>query len=895
MRIALILLPLAGLLAACPSTQSTAQPCHTEPLPTALEARLAAPRPQCDEGRGSGAFGRWTVDERGYPAYDYTLNEAGSPLALYTNSLEDQRRTHWSGFGNDRTTALAYNHGAIEVLTTQRGVASLQKIDPANGRWGGGIGVVVDGDDTFSTLAWNLKDIERRRFEVDGLQVVAGKRDLTLEHRVWAPAGDAAAFQIEATLVNDAPYAKVITYLETWDINPEQRFFGLVSSGLTKERAEYNGNFAVEGAWAQDVGRAEIGFRFKGTPPELPAERIGELPGAFLADMSGDAKRGYLTHEAVRFDRFGNVEARLAGGDTLALDSAEDAPTALTLRWDMEIPAFGRRTVRAAFGYRYPGDRSAEAIVAALRTPDLAAAWAANAVHTAPVYAAVDGEPWLTRETTWHSALLNVNSMYDDFFETHVYNQGSTYGFLQAVNGAPRDIVLALVPTIYFKPALAKENLRYIMRTTEKTGRIYYAAVGSGLLTGVGIHENPSDLDLFFLWGLSEYLLTTRDFAFLDEQAPYYGEPATAQTVLDHARVAYARLVNDIGTGAHGMLRLRDGDWSDGIILRAADQAAAKERGESSFDAALAAYALPRAAAALRAADATLASNLETLGAKQRDAFLATWQGEWYLRGYGDVDEPIGDSQLFLEPHAFALLADIVPVAERKKLMGAIAKKLEDPSPIGQLVVYPPDEGNTLLEPGWDVNGGTWYAINGVLTAAYAGFDGARAWQSLVKNSLMNHAEAYPNQWAGVWSAPDSFNAHYAERPGETFSHFATPMIDFPVLNSNAHALPLYATMRYFGLAVTTAGLHIAPADFSRPFALRTPWIAIAGDAARLAVEVTALAPGERWISLDVPPNAAGKLTVVEGELDASVKEDDRISVRWAPPKAGETLRVIIE
>lgn len=882
-------------LAACSNADKVAAPCRPAPLPASADERLAAPRPACDDGRGSGSFGRWTVDERGYPAYDYTLNQAGSPLALYVNSFEDQRRTHWSGFGNDRTTALAYNHGGVEILTTQRGVASLNKIDTAAGRWGGGIGVVVDGDDTFSTLAWNQTYIERRRFEVDGLQVVAGKRELTLKHRVWAPAGDAAAFHIEATLVNDAPYPKVITYLETWDINPEQRFFGLVSPGLSKERAEYNRNFAVEGVWAQDVARVEIGYRYKGAPPQLPAERIGELPGAFLADLSGNAVRGYLTHEAVRFDRFGQVSARLHGGDRLSLDSAENALTALTLRWDLEIPAHGSRTVRAAFGYRYAGDPSVDDILAAASAGAPEAAWAANAARTAPVYAAVDGEPWVTRETTWHSALLNVNSMYDDFFKTHVYNQGSTYGFLQAVNGAPRDIVLALVPTIYFKPELAKENLRYVMKTTEKSGRIYYAAIGSGLLTGVGIHENPSDLDLFFLWGLSEYLLATRDFAFLDEVVPYYGEPVTPQSrVLDHARKAYARLVNDIGIGAHGMLRLRDGDWSDGIILRAADQAAAKERGESSFNAALAAYALPRAGAALRTHDPVLGAGLEALGLQQRDAFRATWQGDWYLRGYGDVDEPIGDTQIFLEPHAFALLADIIPKAERTKLLASIGKRLEDPSPIGQLVVYPPDEGNPFLDPGWDVNGGTWHAINGVLTAAYAGFDGARAWNSLVKNSLMNHAEVYPDQWAGVWSAPDSFNAHYAERPGETFSHFATPMIDFPVLNSNAHALPLYATMRYFGLAVTTAGLRIAPADFEKPFALRTPWVAIAGDAATLAVEITALAPGERWISVEVPPKAAGKLTIREGQANAIVKDGDQLSMRWTP-KTGEILRLRID
>jgi hypothetical protein len=434
------------------------------------------------------------------------------------------------------------------------------------------------------------------------------------------------------------------------------------------------------------------------------------------------------------------------------------------------------------------------------------------------------------------------------------------------------------------------------MRTTDKTGRIYYAGIGYGVLTGVAIHEDPSDLDLFFLWGLSEYLLATRDFAFLQEVVPYYGEPDTQQTVLDHARKAFAHLRDHVGFGTHGLIRLHEGDWSDGIILRASDGKAAKEFGESVLNSAMALHILPRFAAAVTAADAALATAAQVTAATQKLALEDAWTGRWYLRGYGDVDEPIGGpDQFFLEPQIFALLAGQMAPERQGALLDAIAEILEDPSPIGQLVVYPPDEGNAFLEPGWDVNGGAWHAMNGILTAAYAGVDGKRAWNSLVKNSMMNHAEQYPELWYGIWSGPDSYNAHYAERPGETFSHFATPMVDFPVNNSNQHALPIFGALRGYGLAATEAGLAIRPAFTEKPFVLRTPWIKIAGGPENLAVEVKALHTGPRWISIAVPPKSKGQAVIWNGTLLASTREEGELRYLWAPSRAGERLLVEVE
>src|SRR6185503_15013603 len=85
----------------------------------------------------------------------------------------------------------------------------------------------------------------------------------------------------------------------------------------------------------------------------------------------------------------------------------------------------------------------------------------------------------------------------------------------------------------------------------------------------------PSDLDLFFLLALTEYLSATGDMDFLRLKIPFYsaGElptlPPGAQdtTVLDHARAAVKHLIEVVKVGDHGLIRIGDGDWSDGVVF----------------------------------------------------------------------------------------------------------------------------------------------------------------------------------------------------------------------------------------------------------------------------------------------------------------------------------------
>ena len=93
---------------------------------------------------------------------------------------------------------------------------------------------------------------------------------------------------------------------------------------------------------------------------------------------------------------------------------------------------------------------------------------------------------------------------------------------------------------------------------------------------------------------------------------------------------------------------------------------------------------------------------------------------------------------------------------------------------------------------------------------------------------MHQRAEAYPDIWYGIWSGPDSFNAFYADRPGETFNWSVTPMTDFPVMNMNRHSGPLLDVIRLCGIDPAGPSIRISPKLPFDQFCLKLPLIGVA-------------------------------------------------------------------
>src|SRR5262249_18538616 len=151
---------------------------------------------------------------------------------------------------------------------------------------------------------------------------------------------------------------------------------------------------------------------------------------------------------------------------------------------------------------------------------------------------------------------------------------------------------------------------------------ISYAFQGHGVLDdALGIHKQPSDLDLFLLWAVAEYVGATGDVAFLDQKVPFYPPDAKPDaTAWDHVKAAARHLMDVVGTGEHGLIRVGDGDWSDGIVFEAKDRQLAIAEGESVPNTQMAAYVLPLAADVIEPRDSALAAEVRAYASARRAA-----------------------------------------------------------------------------------------------------------------------------------------------------------------------------------------------------------------------------------------------------------------------------------
>jgi hypothetical protein len=393
------------------------------------------------------------------------------------------------------------------------------------------------------------------------------------------------------------------------------------------------------------------------------------------------------------------------------------------------------------------------------------------------------------------------------------------------------------------------------------------AVQGHGVLETAGIHRAPSDIDLFFLWAVTEYLAATGDLGFLEDLSPYWPREAGPwHTTREHVRSQARHLLDAVGVGEHGLVRLGTGDWSDGITLEASDRARAEAEGESVPNTQMAAWVLPRVAALFEAEDPGFAAELRDWAEDRRTAAADQWVDSWYRRAWFGGGETVGEGHLDLEAQVWALIADVPTAGQREALLDEIATQLDDPSPVGARRV---------------VGGYVWHAITGLLTWGYARQAPGRAWGALRRHTLAAYAAHNPDQWYGIWSGPDALGVN-----GGTWGSVVTPMMDFPVWNANQHAMPLVGLIRVAGLEPAAAGdgLRVAPtppdAGSGAPVTVDLPLVRVRWDGRALHVTYRALTRSRTALYLAVPPGAA------EASVDGAA-----VSL----PSAGEDLRVAVD
>ena len=744
-----------------------------------------------DDQRDSGIFGRWVRDDFGLPAFRYEMDHLRDPRATWDTQLFGKSNRHWHQLGNDRVTAIATNEGWVQLYSHEFGPRWINMYRPDQHSYAGGVSFVQIGEQMLATLYRCLPKeavVERvwgcsySRFTVEHLGV-------RLERTIFAPFGNSPFLAARIRITNHTTSTQTLTHIEYWDLHlhnidyirttpwlPDQRTRDVISARLYAGYAcawdEKMGALIARHPWAALTSERNLNW---------PSPTVNNRPDVSLKPL-GLKPFQHITDRSALFDHLGQylpdfIPTAPTESQSAPQHSAPDMSTLLggavgkpnAISRQPVLACISKHTLdpgeSVVLGYAY-GATPANETESELRAvdPSVDRLFAASMQAWQQYVPSVDlGDASLNRELAWGAYYVRSGSVYHRGFNAHTLPQGGAYQYLCGCNAGPRATLQHALPLIWLAPELTKDVLRFTLAQTHPSGEIPYSEVGSGLIETAEFI--PSDNDLWLLWALSDYVLSTRDRQFLTEVCSYWPPPYTRpEPVWDHCVRAFRHLTEDIGYGPHGLLKIRTGDWSDGIILEGhvpIDRVWAE--GESTLNSAMAVHVLRRfAELAKYAHQPATEQRAREHAEKLAEAVRACWRGRFLNRAWRDRNNEVGYKDLYLEPQPWALIAEILDEEQRAALLEEMGRRLTDK--LGSKIFDSGGEGNPPHE-----RGGQWPSINSTLVWGLSKVSPERAWRELLANTLFNHARTYPTIWFGIWSGPDSYLPSNSDRPGETW------------------------------------------------------------------------------------------------------------------------------
>jgi len=787
-----------------------------------IEAQMKSKKPF-----GSGNFGEWIEDEFGLPAFRYTCDQNTDPKAktqITPGVLSPTSHVHQ--VGNGRIIGVAHNHGYIQVRQDEGAPKFLNGYSPERNQFSGGFGYLTDGAEKLSTLYPGGARSFDRIFGVGYFRKKVESANYSIDHMISAPYGDDPVLLSQVTIVNRGTAPAKLRWIEYWGCHVYQfsmRSFAEAFGGgdpvdLRNKLADAfrheiqvlpnkSGLLETKHFQGRDPEEEKMWARVKAVLATRTNPFLGPVdeskPGTFFDDLnppqsfllSLDGPATGIGTDAKKF--FG------PGGAANPTGVLESNPfgDALLLERSFDLKPGERKTLHFLYGY-LPKEFSVDALAAKYHDHrETTSQWKGRGLQFS-----VPADPWIQRECIWNHYYLRSGFTFDDYFNEHILSQGAIYQYVMGFQGAARDPLQHALPFIFSEPALMREVLRYTLKEIRPDGSIPYAIAGHGAIMPA-VSDNASDLGLWLLWATTEYVLATRDRAFLDEPTR-----ALLTRVYRHA-------VDHVGRGEHSLMRMLEDDWNDALVSGWAQSHRKEcvEKGESVLNSAMAAYVFDYYARLLTfaGADQSAIADARAQSESHRKAVQAQWTGSWFRRAWlGPTLGWLGEQSLWLEPQPWAIISGAATPEQTRALVKAMDEKLRRPSPIGamQMDDSPDAKKAPMFDPGTVVNGGVWPSLNQTLIWALAQVDARMAWDEWKKNTLAWHADKYPDIWYGVWSGPDTYNSVLSKHPGETVSSMFLHWTDFPVMNMHAHAPTLYSLVKLLGLEFTETGLRLAPA-----------------------------------------------------------------------------------
>ena len=784
---------------------------------------------------GSGAFGQWTVDAHGLPAYRYDIDELTSPFAPQPELSGN--RNAWSQVGNDRVVADASNHGYTQLWSQDRLYQWTNYYDAEHQHYAGGYGYLNLGGRVISTLYDDRPAgaSSTRLLGVGYYEKRLATTGVNVADRVYAPFGDDSLLLHDVTIKNTSRAPLAGSYFEYWDVNPEVQ-------GVTQFPRGYSS--PVWDPQTQTLSVAQLPDEADTQPLSIFASSLGTPVSAY--DTSTSAFFGAGTRAAPAGVSTGTLS------DSIAPPAAngQEGSAMFALQSPVSLAPGKSVTLRYAYGYGHP--EAIQPMVARYRSDAKAFARSeASWSRWLPKAGFGPSYTWLSRELAWDAYTLRSDATYEECAGQHTLSQGGYYQYFFGENEAFRDPLQHMLPMIFADPRLAREVISYSAEEQPMAG----GAIPYGLLSLCRRFDlgTSDDLDQWLLWASAEYALSTRDFAFLSQPVPY-SQGVGSGTLLEHLKLAFRHQEDVIGRGPHGeYVTGSTGDWND-------FSTEFNQMTESNLVTAQAAYIYPRLALAVQAAgDGAFADELRAAGA--RDAAVVAGQfieGEsvaasdaglgWFARGYSG-EKQLGSGADYTEPQPWALLAGIASPQQADEVVAAYRRFLVGigaplgPTKIGAAMAPgSTDPGaNEQNEPGLNNSrefpGGAWFALDGQMTWALAAMEGtvpeagAYAWDEFTRDTLAAHATAFPEHWDGVISVDDECASYYQSPPSGCGIGLATGAnvlngYDTQIMHQPAYAL--FDLLKLAGVEATAAGFDVVPHLPMRDFNVRLPDVGVA-------------------------------------------------------------------
>jgi len=460
---------------------------------------------------------------------------------------------------------------------------------------------------------------------------------------------------------------------------------------------------------------------------------------------------GWATFTAIN-EQLGDIY--LAGPDDWMASAKRDT---LRLGRDVQLEPQAELEIGAVAGY---GPHE----VVPVSVPTLEENERAWATRLVP-FAVEAPEPWMARECLWNAGQLLSFTSYDSSVGEYFIALGG-YGWAEFSVREVSETSMVLARCDW---ELAAASLRFVAKTQLANGDVLKV---HNMRRDRPVKEFDSDNELWFLLGCCESVAASGQTGLFDEICSFWdgGEG----TMWEHMKRAFYWVRDGIGTGIHGLILIRQGDWNDYLgVMGAAG------RGESVMNSGMAcrAFASMREIARRRGEDA-LASELESYLAKLIPAVEASFDEGWFRRGYTDEGRPVGtyaENRVFINAQTWPVLGKCgTPEQRRTALLNAVKHCHTD---IGLMLMSrpfsspAPDDISTCAIPaGEGENSGIWpqtvhwlvWALTeeGLLEEALA------EWKC---GTLLAHARRFPTVPYGIFNGPDCFSSKWSgKREGWT-------------------------------------------------------------------------------------------------------------------------------